>query len=122
MTKLGLAKYFKHQEDLSYVKAEAERSSNDGVTYDKKGRLSEAIAKYKRTLALNPLHAEARNNLGVAYDKKKYRLGRGKGFYDRFLNDLSKETPTIGLAFDFQVIDDIPHEEHDVPVDYVITN
>ena len=59
---------------------------------------------------------------GVAYDKKKYRLGRGKGFYDRFLNDLSKETPTIGLGFDFQVIDDIPHEEHDVPVDYVITN
>jgi 5-formyltetrahydrofolate cyclo-ligase len=58
----------------------------------------------------------------VAFDKKNYRLGRGKGFYDRFLADISEKTVSIGLAFDFQVVDDLPHEEHDIRVNHVITN
>ena len=53
---------------------------------------------------------------GVAFDKKNVRLGRGHGYYDRFLSGLPKKTVTFGLAFDFQVIDSLPRDSHDVPV------
>lgn len=57
----------------------------------------------------------------VAYDKNCYRLGYGGGFYDRFLENLKKDTITIGIAFDLQVFDKIPKEPHDAQLDYVIT-
>ena len=59
---------------------------------------------------------------GRAFDKKNMRLGRGKGYYDKFLanKDLSS-AKTIGLAFEFQVIDSLPSDPHDVPVYRVIT-
>ncbi|MBI5415890.1 MAG: 5-formyltetrahydrofolate cyclo-ligase [Candidatus Omnitrophica bacterium] len=60
---------------------------------------------------------------GVAFDRHNHRLGRGQGYYDRFLKGLSARTPTIGLAFDFQIVDHLPlQEEHDVPVSSVLVN
>ena len=60
---------------------------------------------------------------GVAFDKENHRLGRGHGYFDRFLSQLPARVPTIGLAFDFQLLDRLPHQEaHDVPVSRVITN
>ncbi len=60
---------------------------------------------------------------GVAFDRHNHRLGRGQGYYDRFLKGLSARTPTIGLAFDFQIVDHLPpKEEHDVPVSCVLVN
>lgn len=58
---------------------------------------------------------------GVAFDKKNIRLGRGHGYYDRFLSGLPKTTKTIGLAFDFQVVEDLPQDPHDIPVWKTIT-
>ena len=57
---------------------------------------------------------------GLAFDKGGNRLGRGKGCYDRFLNTLSENTPSIGLAFDFQILPFIPTTSHDVSVKKVI--
>jgi 5-formyltetrahydrofolate cyclo-ligase len=58
---------------------------------------------------------------GLAFDKAGNRLGRGMGYYDRFLSRLPKDIPTIGLAFDFQVIRDFPPlEPHDFSVSQVI--
>ncbi len=57
---------------------------------------------------------------GVAFDKKCNRLGRGKGYYDRFLNKL-KDVKTIGLAYDKQVVEEIPTTYWDVRLDCVIT-
>lgn len=57
---------------------------------------------------------------GVAFDRQRNRMGRGRGFYDRLL----KSTPNavkIGVAFDFQLLDEIPVEPHDVKMDRVIT-
>ena len=59
---------------------------------------------------------------GVAFDRNHRRLGRGAGYYDRFLSALSPKIPSIGLAFDFQIVPSLPREEHDVPVTRVITN
>lgn len=55
----------------------------------------------------------------VAYDRNGNRVGRGKGFYDRLLCDT--RAVKIGVAYDFQLVDDIDADEHDIPVDYIIT-
>ncbi len=55
---------------------------------------------------------------GVAFDKQGYRLGYGKGYYDRFLKDHANSFK-IGLAYPFQVLDHIPHESHDIKVDFI---
>lgn len=59
---------------------------------------------------------------GVAFDKEGHRLGRGKGYYDRFLKKLPKETVSVGLAFDFQILPHLPTTPHDVSVDKIISN
>jgi 5-formyltetrahydrofolate cyclo-ligase len=58
---------------------------------------------------------------GVAFDRKNIRLGRGHGYYDRFLSGLPKRTKTIGLAFDFQVLEDLPQDPHDIPVSKIVS-
>ncbi|RMD47596.1 MAG: 5-formyltetrahydrofolate cyclo-ligase [Aquificota bacterium] len=55
----------------------------------------------------------------IAFDKKGHRLGYGKGYYDRFLKNF--KGTKIGVAYDFQVVEEIPKEEHDIPVDLIIT-
>ena len=55
----------------------------------------------------------------VAFDRRGNRLGRGKGFYDRLLQ--STTATKIGVGYDFQLFEEIPVEEHDVPMDFVIT-
>lgn len=55
----------------------------------------------------------------VAYDRAGNRLGRGKGFYDRLLQ--STAATKIGIGYDFQLLDELPVEQHDVPMDIVIT-
>ena len=58
---------------------------------------------------------------GIVFDKTGNRIGYGYGYYDRFLKTIKKEVVKIGLAFGFQLIDKIPEEEHDVPLDIIIT-
>lgn len=57
---------------------------------------------------------------GVAFDRQGNRLGRGKGFYDRLL--AGSRASKIGVAYDFQIVEEIPAEPHDVKMDIVITN
>lgn len=57
---------------------------------------------------------------GVAFDTKGYRVGYGKGFYDRFLQD-KRQVTAMGLCFSNQVIEEIPHDVHDIRMDKIIT-
>ncbi|ACI20144.1 5-formyltetrahydrofolate cyclo-ligase [Dictyoglomus thermophilum] len=57
---------------------------------------------------------------GIAFDKRGYRIGYGKGYYDKFLNKM-KETIKIGLTFDDLLFEELPYEDHDQKVDIVIT-
>lgn len=60
---------------------------------------------------------------GLAFDKLHNRLGRGFGFYDRFLASLPEDTPCLGLAFDFQIVEKLPHlEVHDMALTDVLVN
>ena len=56
---------------------------------------------------------------GVAFDRTGNRLGRGGGYYDRFLSGF--QGMTAAVAFSFQLLDQIPIEKHDIPVDLVVT-
>lgn len=55
----------------------------------------------------------------VAYNKKGNRLGRGRGFYDRLL--ASTKATKVGVGYEFQMVEKIPAEPHDVKMDMVIT-
>ncbi|MFW0089192.1 MAG: 5-formyltetrahydrofolate cyclo-ligase [Coxiella endosymbiont of Haemaphysalis japonica] len=61
----------------------------------------------------------------VAFDKKGNRLGRGAGHYDRALAPLKNKTlkkpVLVGIAYEFQKIDETPFEKWDVPLNFVIT-
>lgn len=69
---------------------------------------------------------------GMAFDSCGHRLGRGRGYYDRFLYAVRKGLPcqqtlarknrpsVFGVCFDFQKVLEVPTDEHDVPVDEVI--
>ena len=58
---------------------------------------------------------------GVVFDEHCNRIGFGAGYYDRFLPKRVKNTSTIGIAYDYQVINKIPTGVYDVPLDFVIT-
>lgn len=58
---------------------------------------------------------------GVAFDQELWRLGYGGGYYDRLLPQLREECARIGIAYDEQVLESIPVEEHDVRLDVLVT-
>ena len=56
---------------------------------------------------------------GLAFAKNGLRLGYGKGVYDRLLINI--KTLKIAVAYDFQIIDYLEGESHDLKVDFIIT-
>ena len=60
----------------------------------------------------------------LAFDKDKYRLGYGKGFYDRYLYRYLKQFKnimTVGVAFSFQKHHKLPVNQNDVKLNFIIT-
>ncbi|MBL6786071.1 MAG: 5-formyltetrahydrofolate cyclo-ligase [Candidatus Pelagibacter bacterium] len=60
----------------------------------------------------------------LAFDNYKYRLGYGKGFYDRYLNKYLKKFKnilTVGVAFSFQKHHKLPRDKNDVKLNYILT-
>lgn len=69
--------------------------------------------------AVDPAILDAVIVPGVAFDRHCNRMGRGKGFYDRLLS--RGNLYTIGVCHDCQLLDEIPCEPHDHPLNYVVT-
>ncbi len=59
---------------------------------------------------------------GLAFDAKGFRLGYGKGYYDRFLPYCSREAFLCGVAYEFQVVDTIFPGENDIPLHWIVTD
>ena len=60
----------------------------------------------------------------LAFDRSKYRLGYGKGFYDRYLNKYLEKFNnilTVGVAFSFQKHHKLPRDKNDVKLNYILT-
>jgi 5-formyltetrahydrofolate cyclo-ligase len=58
---------------------------------------------------------------GLAFDGRGYRLGYGKGFYDRLLPRLTRAV-RIGLCFELSLLAEVPAAAHDQPVDFIVTD
>lgn len=56
---------------------------------------------------------------GLAFDQNGNRMGYGGGFYDKFLAEESSH-PTVALCYEFQMVDSIPTEDYDIPVDLIL--
>jgi 5-formyltetrahydrofolate cyclo-ligase len=75
----------------------------------------------QRTRAVAPETLELALIPGIAFDLRGGRLGFGTGFYDRLLSRLPQGIPTVGLAFDFQVIPRLPFQPHDILLEAIVT-
>lgn len=58
---------------------------------------------------------------GLAFDLKGDRIGYGGGFYDRFFSNTNLDIKKIALAYQFQILDRIPIEDHDMAIDCIVT-
>lgn len=58
---------------------------------------------------------------GLAFDPRGLRLGRGRGHYDATLAALPRRAARVGLAFEAQLVAEVPRESHDAPLDAVVT-
>jgi 5-formyltetrahydrofolate cyclo-ligase len=56
---------------------------------------------------------------GIAFDLNCFRIGYGGGYYDRFLG--KRKCFKVGICFDFQIVERIPHEAFDIRMDIVIS-
>lgn len=57
---------------------------------------------------------------GVAFDMAGFRLGYGKGYYDKFLSN-RRQLSTMALAFACQIVEELPSEPHDIKMDKIVT-
>lgn len=58
---------------------------------------------------------------GLVFGLNGYRIGYGGGYYDRFLENIPVEVPRIGLCYEGQVVEEVPHGNHDFPVNKIVT-
>jgi hypothetical protein len=70
------------------------------------------VSKFKSVVVCVP---------GVAFGLEGERLGRGGGYYDRFIAHLGDETISVGLAYSFQLLDRIPETGQDRRLNYILT-
>lgn len=74
---------------------------------------SEKLEPDKKTLVITP---------GVVFDVNKNRIGMGKGFYDRYFQKYRKiNFQKIGLCYDFQIVESLPADKYDVPLNKIIS-
>jgi 5-formyltetrahydrofolate cyclo-ligase len=73
------------------------------------------------TMPIDPAKVDLILVPGVAFTRAGARCGRGGGYYDRLLAMLPATTTKVGVCYSFQLVDDLPAEPHDLPVDFVVT-
>ncbi|NTU89440.1 MAG: 5-formyltetrahydrofolate cyclo-ligase [Actinobacteria bacterium] len=78
----------------------------------------EICADFKR---IEPCEFDIMLIPGVGFDRQKNRLGFGAGCYDRYLERIRKDCLCVGIAFDEQVVDELPSDPHDMKMDFILT-
>jgi len=81
--------------------------------------IPEPKSEFRRPVALE--QADVILVPGVAWDQRGFRIGYGAGYYDRSINALRTHIATIGLAYDFQFISNVPRSRYDQRVDRIVT-
>ncbi|MHB1483051.1 MAG: 5-formyltetrahydrofolate cyclo-ligase [Saccharofermentanales bacterium] len=106
-----------YKDEIFMEKYDPEMSEKDQIITGKFGVL-EPVRKSENAKSLDIILIP-----GVAYDLSGNRIGFGKGYYDNYLsaNYTGKTVLKIAPAFEFQIVDDIFNESHDMPVDIIAT-
>ena len=81
--------------------------------------IPEPKREFRRPVALD--EADVILVPGVAWDPKGFRIGYGAGYYDRSINALRTQITTVGLAYEFQFVSNIPRSRYDRRVDRIVT-
>ena len=81
-------------------------------------RIAEPIAS---CAVYDPREADLIVIPGIAFDLRGRRIGYGKGYYDKTLHAIEGQGKLVGFCFDFQLVEDIADEPHDVKMDMLIT-
>jgi 5-formyltetrahydrofolate cyclo-ligase len=71
---------------------------------------------------VDPTQVDVVVSPGLAFDRLGHRLGYGGGHYDRYLTRLHANAARIGIGFGVQIVDEVPAEETDEPVDVIVTD
>ena len=74
-----------------------------------------------RLCPLDPKAIDVHIAPGIVFDEMGFRIGYGKGHYDRFLLLRSPHSLVVGAAFDIQLTETVPHEIWDIPMDFIAT-
>ena len=69
----------------------------------------------------DPVRADVIVVPGVAFDLSGHRIGYGKGYYDKALHRLEGLGRLVGFCYDFQLVEEIVGEPHDVTMDFIVT-
>lgn len=77
------------------------------------------VLEPEQAVAVQPYELQALVIPGLAFSQKGVRLGRGQGFYDRYLT--SFKGIKIGVCFELNLFNEIPQEDHDILMDFVVT-
>lgn len=97
-----------------------ESAAITGLQDLKTGKLNLRVPDPEKITIVDPESLDLILVPAVAFDSNGNRLGMGAGYYDRFLTQASKAY-LLGIAWSFQIVPFIAAEEHDIPVQYVIT-
>lgn len=108
-----------HNKTIAYPKVEGYHMAFYSVTSP-----DELVNGYRNILEPDITYPAPEPDLiivpGVAFDTKGHRLGYGGGFYDRFLS--KTKVFSIGVSYDFQLLEEIPYDKHDIPLNTIIYN
>lgn len=99
-----------YEDEMRFIYMDDLTAISDGYCGIPEPIADEPVAHDPTALVLMP---------GLAFDKEGHRIGYGGGFYDRFLED-EPGHPTVALCYNFQILDYLDTEEHDIPVDRVL--
>ena len=97
------------------------RRVDDVATQLVLGRMDLVEPDPAKTEVVSPAEIDLVVVPGLAFDRRGYRIGWGRGYYDAFLTALDAHAERVGLAYEFQVVDAVEHDGHDVPMDSVVT-
>jgi 5-formyltetrahydrofolate cyclo-ligase len=70
---------------------------------------------------INPAEVDVILVPGLAFDERGHRIGYGRAFYDRLLPSMPQAF-RVGLAYDFQLVMELPNDPHDIPMHCVISD
>ena len=113
---------FKDEKDVIFPVTDAETATITAFYADEKTSVKQggfSVFEPQNTKQADASDIDVVIVPGIAFDKTGGRIGFGKGCYDKFLQNTN--AIKIGFCYEFQLYDSLPGEEHDVKMDYIIT-